>query len=476
MNKRAGAAIAKGAEHSLDAGTILASAQFARLGEHSFRQIVQNLPSALYMTDAEGRITYVNDAEALLWGRRPTLHEERWCGALRLYDENGDPMAHSDCPMAAAIRTGRSPEATEAIGERPDGSRYWFIPYPTPMFDTSGRLVRAVNILVDVTARKEAEEANQRLAAIITSSDDAIIGKKLDGTITNWNAGAERLFGYGPGEILGHSILTLIPEDRRQEETDIIERISNGERVEHFETIRLHKSGRLLDISLTVSPIKDSRGRVIGASKIARDITERKRMEEERRQAGEAKEILLHEIKHRVKNSLATIQAIASQTFKLAPIEEKTSFVERLHALSRAHDLLTQHEAGAVDLPSVVVRALAPFRLSEDGQIAFDGPPVQVEHNRALLLSMVLHELGTNAVKYGALSRPDGVVAIDWRTRAGMLELRWEESGGPVPDTKGHKGFGSRLIENAVGGEGGTIAFDFHPAGLSFSLALPLSN
>lgn len=658
MSKISGGALAQQPDDIEGSSSNVVATQFARMGEHSFRQIVQSLPSALYTTDAEGRITYFNDAAALLWGRRPTLNEERWCGAWRLYDADGQPMDHADCPMAATIRTGRPVSSVEAIGERPDGSRYWFVPHPTPIFDAAGRLVRAVNVLVDVTARKQAEESDQRLAAIIASSDDAIVGKRLDGTITSWNAGAERLFGYASEDILGRSILTLIPDDRRQEETDIIERINRGERVEHFETIRLHKSGRPLDISLTVSPIRDSRGRVVGASKIARDITEQKRAAAElrkqafrletlnrvsriisrdldldrvvqavtdlgtelsgakfgaffynvkdsggesytlytlsgapreafekfgmprnteifaptfagsgivrsddirkdpryarnaphhgmpqghlpvvsylavpvisssgevigglffghdepgrfgpetetliasiagqaavamdnsrlhreaqaeiaqRRQAEEAKEILLHEIKHRVKNSLATIQAIASQTFKRAPVEERTAFIERLHALSRAHDLLTQAETESVDLPNVVARALSPFRLSDDGRISICGPPAQVEHNRALLLSIVLHELGTNAVKYGALSEPGGAVAIEWSIESGLLSLRWDERGGPEPDPQGHRGFGSRLIESAIEGEGGTVSFDFLPAGLSFAMSLPLA-
>ena len=247
--------------------------------EELLRQIVQRIPAALYTTDAEGRITFYNDAAAEMWGRRPTLFEDWWCGSFRLFWPDGTVMAHDECPMAVTLKTGKPVRGAEAIAERPDGSRYSFLPWPTPLFDGSGKLTGALNMLVDITDRNRAEEAAQRLAAIVASSDDAIIGKSLDGIITNWNAAAERLFGYGAEEIIGRSVLTLIPEERHGEEVEIVGRIRCGERIEHYETVRRRKDGSLVDISLTVSPIKRADGVIVGASKIARDISERKRAE-----------------------------------------------------------------------------------------------------------------------------------------------------------------------------------------------------
>jgi PAS domain S-box-containing protein len=133
---------------------------------------------------------------------------------------------------------------------------------------------------VDITERKRAEETQARLAAIVDSSDDAIISKDLDGRVTSWNHGAERLFGYTAEQMIGKPISVIIPLDRQGEEQTILSRIAQDERVEHYETVRRRKDGTHLHVSLTVSPVKDSQGRVIGASKIARDITERKRLEE----------------------------------------------------------------------------------------------------------------------------------------------------------------------------------------------------
>src|ERR1051326_5039067 len=144
----------------------------------------------------------------------------------------------------------------------------------------------------DATARERAEQAQAHLAAIVTSSNDAILSKTLQGIITTWNAAAERIFGYRAEEMVGQSILRLIPKDMRDEEDRILKRIRAGERIEHYETIRVTKYGRYIPVSLTISPIKDSAGKIIGASKIARDITERKQAEEARRISDERYRIL----------------------------------------------------------------------------------------------------------------------------------------------------------------------------------------
>lgn len=310
-------------------------------------------------------------------------------------------------------------------------------------------------------------DAALHLAAIVASSDDAIISKDLNGIITSWNAGAERLFGYTPEEIIGRPVLVLIPLDRHDEEPGIIERIRRGDRIDHYETIRQHKDGSQLHISLTVSPIKDRNGTIIGASKIARDISDRKRAEE-------ARELLLNEIKHRVKNTLGTVQAIATQTFRSAPREERAAFTARLHALADAHDLLTQKSWVTVAVRDVVERALAPFRQSDRPRFVLDGPSFQLNPSNALLLAMIVHELGTNAVKYGALSNETGTVHVSWSLSDGRerLFLRWTETGGPMAKPPAKKGFGTQMIERTLRGEQGSAQFDFAPQGLSCRLEI----
>ena len=193
------------------------------------------------------------------------------------------------------------------MAERPDGTRVPFTAFPSLLRDTTGKVVGAVNMFVDISERKRSEEMAQRLASIVESSDDAIISKDLNGTITSWNKGAERLFGYAAEEAIGKPITMLIPPDRQDEEATIIDRIRRGERIEHYETVRRRKDGSSVEISLTVSPIRNAQGKIIGASKIARDITERKRSEEQIA-------ILAREAEHRAKNVLATVQATVHLT------------------------------------------------------------------------------------------------------------------------------------------------------------------
>jgi two-component system CheB/CheR fusion protein len=436
-----------------------------------FRQLVENLPVALYATDAEGRLTYFNDAAAQMWGRSPRLGEEWWCGSWRLFWPDGRPMAHEECPMAVTLKTGRPALGAEAIAERPDGSRFAFTPYPAPIYDVSGTMIGAVNMLFDISGLKASEQAARHLAAIVESSDDAIISKNLIGTITSWNRSAEKLFGYTSQEIIGKSIVTLIPPDRRDEEATIIGRIRRGERIEHYETVRLCKDGSRVEVSLTVSPVKDGRGVVVGASKIARDITDR-------RQSERIKEFLLNEIKHRVKNTLSTVQAMAVQTFRKAPPDERSAFVARLHALSQAHDVLTQRDWGNVDLGEMATRALGPFTDSRKERVSISGVDAELGPNRALLVAMVLHELGTNAVKYGALSNDTGSVDLLWsvaeRDCGKSLTLRWTEAGGPPVTPPVHRGFGSRMIEHAIRGEQGSTEFAFTPEGLACTIEMPI--
>ena len=223
-------------------------------------------------------ITFYNSHAAMLWGREPRLGDtdERFCGSFRLWRADGSALAHDQTPMARALVEGRAVRNDEVVIERPDGSRITVLVNIAPVLDATGRVVGAINVFHDTSALKHATEARARLAAIVESSDDAIVGKDLNGIITSWNRGAERLFGYAAAETVGRSVTMLIPLERQDEEPGILERVGRGERIEHYETVRRRKDGTMVDVSLTVSPILDARGKVIGASKIARDVTERK--------------------------------------------------------------------------------------------------------------------------------------------------------------------------------------------------------
>lgn len=430
-----------------------------------FRQVLDALPAAIFITDAAGVITYYNEAAAALWGQRPVLGQSQWCGSWKLYWPDGSPLPHDQCPMAITLRERRPNHGLEVVAERPDGVRVPFIPYATPLYDASGAFVGAVNMLMDVSDRKRAEGYAQRLASIVEFSDDAIISKDLSGVITSWNRGAERLFGYTAEEAIGKPIVMLIPADRQDEEPAILERIRRGELIDHYETVRRRKDGSLIDISLTTSPVKNAEGMIIGASKIARDISDRKR-------AHEQQVLLVKEIKHRIKNTITIVQAIARQTLRAISDSDREAFFARLQALAGAHDLLTVENWSQASLRDVVERALEAFKEKHSERIFIDGPDgVRLDAQKSCLLSMALHELATNAVKYGALSNAAGRVHLAWEILENeppqkRFRLRWQERGGPLVKLPEHQGFGSLLIQRALDAEQHQAILDFGPLGV----------
>src|SRR5258706_7299790 len=216
-------------------------------GDGCFREVLEALPAAVYITDPAGRITYYNKAAAALWGHHLELGKSEWCGSWKLFWPDGSPLPHGECPMALAVKEKRPIRGIEAVAERPDGSRVPFIPYPTPLYDASGTFVGAVNMLVDISERKRAEDYAQRLTSIVEFSDDAIVSKDLNGVIVSWNAGAERLFGYSAAEIVGQPVTVLIPPERLDEEPGTLARIVRGEHIDHYETIRRRKDGSLVE-------------------------------------------------------------------------------------------------------------------------------------------------------------------------------------------------------------------------------------
>ena len=216
----------------------------------------------------------------------------------------------------------------------------------------------------------------------------------------------------------------------------------------------------MVELELSVSPIEGAEGRIVGASKVARDITERRRAETH-------KELLLNEMKHRVKNSLATIQALAMQTLRSASADDRAAFVARLHALAGAHDLLTTQDWNRARVGDIVRRSLKPFQERIQERFRIDGPEaVSLDPNRSVTLSGVLHELATNATKYGALSNGIGQVSVAWELLPDRrLRLRWQESGGPRVRSPERKGFGLMFIEHALSGDSGGARFSFSPEG-----------
>jgi PAS domain S-box-containing protein len=286
--------------------------------------------------------------------------------------------------------------------------------------------------------------AAQRIVAIVESSDDAIISKGLDGIIRSWNSGAERIFGYAAQEAIGKSVTMLIPAGRLNEEPEIIDRVSRGERVDHYETVRQRKDGSLINISLTVSPVKDAQGKVVGASKIARDISERVRAEAQIN-------LLAREAEHRAKNLLATVQATVHLSQSDTPEGLKRAIEGRIQALSNVHRLFVESRWAGAEIESLIKDELAPYSGDKDMRVRIDGPQHLLEPVAAQAIAVALHELATNAAKYGALSVSNGQVHVIWsREPESRLVLRWTETGGPPVTPPTRRGFGTRVLENMI--------------------------
>lgn len=320
----------------------------------------------------------------------------------------------------------------------------------------------------DMTDRMANENVARRLASIVESSDDAIISKNLDGTIVSWNRGAERVFGYTAAEAVGQSVLMLIPPDRHNEEPGIIERIRRGDRIDHYETIRRRKDGTLIDISLTVSPMRDANGHIIGASKIARDISIRK-------QADATRQLLVSELNHRVKNTLAVVQAIVQQTLwnTRDPADFAQRFSGRIQSLARVHTLLTDSTWQGADLRALIRDQLLHGSVDETKLTAW-GPTVVLAPQTTLHVALMLHELGTNSSKHGALSATGGWVTVNWSVKDDTLHLKWEERGGPSVTVPIARGFGTRLIEQSAKSEGGRAEMICDAKGVTWEITLPL--
>jgi PAS domain S-box-containing protein len=330
------------------------------------KRLIEILPAAVCVCDADAVIVAYNERATQLWGRSPSPGQthEKYCGSHKLFWPDGTYLPHDQTSMQWVLRNGKPWSDQEAIIERPDGSRVTVLINIAPIFDDNGKQIGAVNCFQDLSAQKQAE--------------------------------AER--------------------------------------------------------------------------------------EQVRAQASARQSLLLRELSHRVKNSLAVVQSIAAQTHMFAPQEQfYNAFATRLEALAKAHDLLTRSEWEGAALTDVVHLGFAPYDGHADIQRwTVGGPSIFLAPNEAMTLSLAFHELATNAAKFGALSAPSGKIDVSWCLRdaeqAPYVDIQWLEHGGPAVSQSRRPGFGSRLLERAIVHElGGNTQLDFAPAGVQCRIRLPLS-
>ena len=329
----------------------------------------------------------------------------------------------------------------------------------------------------DNSHRREDDELQQGVDAfrllVESVRDYAIFMLTPEGRIASWNLGARRMKGYEKEEILGQHFSVFYTEEdlvARKPEMELEVAIREGRYRE--EGWRLRKDGSTFFADVTITALFDQDRRLRGFGKVTRDITERKRAEVHQR-------LLLDELNHRVKNTLATVQSITRQTLRpgISLDQFRETFEARLIGLSRTHNLLTGANWQGAALREIVMAELEPYRqVRPDGaNVDVSGPDVYLRPKHALALGMALHELATNAAKHGALSNPAGRVVLDWSRRDRLLRLDWQESGGPPVEPPPQRGFGLRLLEKGLRHElGGETRLDFEPAGLRCSIEVSL--
>ncbi len=451
-----------------------------RESEARLRRIIDSLFSFVGVLDLDARLIELNEAPLQAAGltRDDVIGKPFW--DCYWWSYSGEVQQR----VKEAVRSAREGRPVRFdIDIRVAGGQMMTIDFQiAPLRDEKGAIIGLVPSAVDITERKRGEEQNARLAAIVSSTTDAVISFAADSrSIRTWNKAAEMLFGYTEEEVIGMPVSLLhIPSSNavKRTEAGIFDLVMERGQVE-IEGRRRRKDGSIVDVWIAGSQIIDAEGRLIGVSAIYRDIGPRKKAEEQQK-------LLIRELHHRIKNTLATVQAIAGATMRSAETMEafRDSFAARLDALARSHSLLTENAWRGVMLRDLLHDSLASFCGDDQKRITLHGPDIHLRPNDALALGLVAHELATNAIKYGALSVPEGRVALTWEAAAcgeeegsSSVRLSWVETGGPAVGQPTRYGFGSRLLERVVVSQmKGGLSVDYAPSGVRAEINVNLTR
>ncbi len=446
------------------------------------------LPIATFICDAAGTILQYNRRAAQLWGRTPRPGETHnaFIQGTRSWDADGAPVTRA--LLDDVLANGTSVRDVERLVERPDGSHVAVSITIDPLFDTAGKVIGAVHCFQDITERRRADDAlelsrrhaleqEQRLAATYEHAAIGISEVDPSGRLIRVNEAICAITGYSREELVTSGLFDFTYRDDADSDREAFRKqVAGGLEFYSIEKRYIRKDGRLIWTSVRSSPVRDPDGHLLYLVRVVQDVTETKTAEQRQR-------LLIDELNHRVKNTLATVQSLASQTARrsLSPDDFSASFEGRLIALSKAHDQLTDHHWESADLRKLLSAGFAPHGAGPD-KVVLRGEDVMLRPRAVLTLAMVFHELITNAAKYGALSAPAGRIEIRWQpvTRAGaeaQLRIDWREQGGPPVVPPERHGFGSRLIEGSVNAElGGSARLAFDPVGLHCEILIPQST
>jgi PAS domain S-box-containing protein len=454
-------------------------------------EILELLPIATCVCDAAGRILQYNERAVELWGHAPQPGQthDQFTAQCRFFGGEGEELPRSK--LAEVLSTGQAVRDAEVMVERSDGKKIVVLVNIDPLFNTQGKLVGAINCFQDVTERKrvmdaldrsqhDLREQEERWAATYEHAAIGIVELDAEGRFIRVNEAICSIVGGTREELLSWRLQGRTHPDDRDVDDELYRRQVAGDiGFYSIEKRFIRRDGRVIWIAVRSSTVRDSAGHFLYGVRVVQDITERKEAEERQK-------LLIDELNHRVKNTLATVQSLATQTARGTDSPEafRKSFEGRLIALSLAHDQLTRRHWTSADLRDIVEGATAPHLAhppEAPDQIGIAGEPIMVTPRVALTLALGLHELTTNATKYGALSVPAGRIEVSWKIerqpQRPLLRIEWRERGGPPVTAPERQGFGTRFIEGSVASElQGKATLNYDPAGLICTMEIPLDS
>ncbi|HQT55261.1 MAG TPA: HWE histidine kinase domain-containing protein [Phenylobacterium sp.] len=437
--------------------------------DRSYRQLIEQMTDGALMISQEGDVLYGNRALADMMGAPASRLTGAQFATFVTPDSSADFRRLLKNGGKAELVLTRADRAETFVAQlsltRTDPGDGGFLcgvlTDLTSTYSQAREIAEAKSALAVEAAHRESDERYRLI--LEGASDYAIMATDLDERVTIWNAGARQILGWDATELIGRRFPAIWTLEDRAAGADDHERahcLASGR--SEVERWHLRKDGAPFWAHTLMMPLRKDDGRLIGFLKILRDRTEQ-------RAADERQNLLVNELNHRVKNTLATVQSIATQTLRSAPSAEqgRAALEERLLALSRAHDVLTRESWEGAELSEIVALAVSPYLGADPARIVTGGPSLRLAPRMALAIAMALQELATNAAKYGALSIPAGRLTIQWTQDADLIRLRWEEIGGPLVVPPLRRSFGSRLIERSLSAElGGEAAITFAPTGV----------
>ena len=453
-------------------------------------EILELLPIATCVCDAGGRILQYNERAVELWGRppQPGQTHDQFVAECRFFGGEGEELPRSK--LAEVLSTGRPVRDEEVIVQRADGHQIVVLVNIDPLFNGQGKLVGAINCFQDVTERKRVMDAldrsqhnlreqEERWAATYEHAAIGIVELDAEGRFIRVNEAICSIVGGTRDELLNWRLQGRThPEDRDVDDELYRRQVAGDIGFYSIEKRFIRKDGRVIWIAVRSSTVRDATGHFLYGVRVVQDVTERKEAEDRQK-------LLIDELNHRVKNTLATVQSLATQTARGTDSPEafRQALEGRLIALSQAHDQLTRRHWKSADLRDIVEGATAPHLARPQdapNQIAIEGEPIMVTPRVALTLALGLHELTTNASKYGALSAPAGRIEVRWQierrpSQRPLLRIEWRERDGPPVRAPERQGFGTRFIMGSVASElQGHAKLDYDPAGVVCTMEIPL--